>query len=136
MVVHFVIVLIPLAALVATYAAARPTPGARKVLLIVLACAAVAAFAANQLGDSDLHKAGRSLNATVRDVAHTHEDLGSNTWLATAGLALGAILLRKHIGVGPWPWVLAALLWALTALLVVTAWYGGALTYEYGVNTP
>lgn len=136
LVVHFVVVLVPAAALIATYAAFRPSPGARNLLLIVLVLAAVAAFAADQLGDSDLHKAGRSLNGTVRQAAHTHQNLGNYTWFGTAGIAVGAALLRNRIALGPWPWVVAGLLWALTALLVLTAWYGGALTYEFGVNTP
>jgi uncharacterized membrane protein len=136
LVVHFVVVLVPAAAVLATVLAFRPSPWGRNLLLIVLAVAAVAAFTADQLGDNDLHKAGRSLNATVREAAHTHENLGSYTWLGTAGIAIGTILFRNRIAFGPWPWVLAGLLWAVVAVLALAAWYGGALTYEYGVNTP
>lgn len=133
---HFPIVLIPLAALGATYAAWKRPAWARFVLLWLMGFAAVGAFVADQLGDHDLDLARGSMDAQTRDLAETHEDLGSATWISTAIAFAGVLLLRNRLFGTPWMWAVAAVWWALFALIAVTAWYGGALVFEQGVNAP
>lgn len=136
LVVHVPIVLIPLAALLATYAAWRRPAWARNVLLVLLGMAAVGAFVADQLGDHDMEAARDAMTPDQRALAETHESLGSATWLSTAGLFALAIVLRRKLDARGWMALCAVALWALFALVTVTAWYGGALVYEQGVNVP
>lgn len=134
--VHVPIILIPGAAALATYAAWRRPAWAPSLVLVVMGLAAAGAFVADQLGDRDLEAAHGTLSPEARDVAEVHEDLGSVTWVSTAVLfVLPLVFRRRAFGPG-WAWVLALAWWGLFALVAVTAWYGGALTYEYGVNAP
>ena len=128
--------LIPLAAALATFAAWKRPAWTRNALLVLLGLAALSAFVADQLGDADQEAARGTLAPDARAMLHTHETLGSATWLSTAGVFAAALVLRRKLLVGAWPWLLAAALWALFALVTVTAWYGGALVYEQGVNVP
>ncbi|MEA3200137.1 MAG: hypothetical protein QOE90_1565 [Thermoplasmata archaeon] len=136
LVVHFPIVLIPLAAALATYAAWKRPAWTRNALLVLMGLAAVSAFVADQLGDHELESLRGNLTAEQRAIAHTHEDLGSDTWVAAAALFAVGVLLRKRLFFSGWLWAYAALLWALFALVAVAAWYGGALVYEQGVGVP
>lgn len=136
MVVHFPIVLIPLAALLASYAAWKRPAWARNALLVLMGLAAVSAFVADQLGDHDMEAAEGTMSPTTRELAETHEDLGSATWLSAAALFALAVVFRKRLDEGPWMVLAALALWALFVLITITAWYGGALVYEQGVNVP
>lgn len=136
LVVHFPVVLIPLAALAATWCAWKRPEWARFVVLTLLGMAALSAFVADQLGDHDMDAARGTMDAQTRELAETHEDLGSATWVSTAIVFVAALALRKRIFGNAWTWLLALVLWGLFVLVTITAWYGGALTYEQGVNVP
>lgn len=136
LVVHFPIVLIPLAAALATFAAWKRPAWATNVLLILVALCAVSAFVADQLGDADLQAARGTITPDARALAHTHEQLAQITVIASGALFALGFLLRKRLFWTRWSWAYAAALWGLFALVTLTAWYGGALVYEQGVNTP
>lgn len=134
--VHVPIMMIPLSAALASYAAWKRPSWAARIVLATLLLAALGAFVAAQLGDQDLEKVEGTLPPATAQAVETHNTLGTMTEVASAALFAVGLLLRKWIFPTRWSWAFAASLWALTALMVVTAWYGGSLVFEQGVNTP
>jgi uncharacterized membrane protein len=96
--------------------------------------AGIAAVAAYSFGDAALDVAEAS-GITVAPL-ETHEALGTTTAIALAvwGLARAFIWWRRlPIGKGKaWGLVLVEL--AFSGLIITTAYYGGQLVYDFGVN--
>lgn len=138
MLVHFPLALMPLAICVQIYALyrrqglfGRSCPASMAVLLLVLA--AVAAVVAAVFGDMALDHA---LDTGVpMDAMEEHEDFGQATavllallagvelwcyWKSVSGFAVERLLLVAGI--------------LLLSVLLITAWFGGHLVYDLGVN--
>jgi uncharacterized membrane protein len=138
MLVHFPLALVPLALCVQIFALYRghklfdrSCPSSMAILLLVLA--ALAAVVAAVFGDMALDHA---LDAGVPMASmEDHEEFGQVTavllailagvelwcyWKSISGFAVERLLLLAGI--------------MLLAVLLVTAWFGGQLVYEHGVN--
>lgn len=157
--VHLPIVLLPLAALMATVAAAYVpwrtwlAPAGAVLLLLAVAGAGAAYLTgdaaqahARQLlapnpsgaGNDTVAPAprfGSSFGAARPDL-EMHKTLAADTlWASLIVGALGAWQHKRIFGrIGLWAW--PALLWMLALLVIATAWYGGSLVYEHGLGAP
>lgn len=139
MIVHFPIVLLLLLAAYEIVAATlgrdisgRTATGNLAVSAIVLA--AVAAVVAFYFGDLALSFAeGQGFES---DVAETHETLGRIVTMATVAWAVvrGALWFRDIRLARPYAFVLPAVSVAGALLVVWTAYYGGQLVFDLGVN--
>lgn len=139
MIVHFPIVIVFLVAgfeLVATamgrFVTARTASGNFAVgLLIIAALAAVAAF---YFGDIALSYA--EAGGFESDIAETHESLGKSVAISLSTWALvRAILWWRDVRIGgPLAWVIPVVSIALAGLTTLTAYYGGQLVFDLGVN--
>ncbi|MHB8633102.1 MAG: DUF2231 domain-containing protein [Thermoplasmatota archaeon] len=155
---HLPIVLLPLAALLATVASAYVpwrtwlAPAGALLLLVAVAGAGAAYLTgdaaqshARQLlaanpgaGNKTASPPPRSgaIFGAARPDLEMHKTLAAATlWASLAVGALG-VWQRKRIfsPMGLWAW--PALLWILAVLVIATAWYGGALVYEHGLGIP
>lgn len=139
MLVHFPIVLVFLLVAfdgMATIAGKQVTGRtiAGNISTAIAALAGISAVAAYYFGDLALSFA--EAGGFESDVAETHEGLGR---MVAVGLAAWAI---ARIGLwvadirfkGPVSYLVPALSTAATALVVVTAYYGGQLVFDLGVN--
>lgn len=79
---------------------------------------------------------GKGLSATVAQFLETHEALGSATAILIAVWAFirGWFWYKDRRVSGAGAWALVGVDAAILALVVATAWFGGNLVYEYGVN--
>lgn len=134
--VHFPIVLIPLAAVLMTFVAWKRPQWGRSLVLVLLAAVAVSSIVAAQLGARDLAKAYDSMNQEARNVAQTHQLLGTATQLFSIALLAVAYFARKKLFDSNGAWGLVVALWVLFVIVTITALYGGSLVFEQGVNTP
>ena len=139
MLVHFPIVLLPLGALLYIVAALRGDDlGARRGLSLLaflcLTAGTLTAMLAAAFGDVALDAAvdkgfdERPLEA--------HEDLAGPTIIVFGVLALvqALALWRAVVVRGARAWLLSLVAVAGVGLLLVTAYHGGQLVYELGVN--
>lgn len=125
---HLPIVLLPLAAVLASLG--RTKEWAWRAACVVLVIAAVGALVTVVTGlDWSATLAGRLPAARVATLG-THRLLGLTT--ATVAVALAGLWLWKRdaLRTGPWNAVFLVALWAVTLLVLATAWYGGALFFE------
>lgn len=138
-VVHFPIVLMlglaafdVLATAWRTYLSGRGCAAGISSALAVLA--GIAAILAYVFGDIAYDIAVE--HGVSETTLETHEGLGSITALAIViwGAIRGIVWWRKF-EIGGWRrWPLLAVQVGLAALIVVTAYFGGSLVYEHGVN--
>lgn len=132
--VHGPLLLIPLAALLASLSGSRPWAlQATRLVTVLAALASVAALATGLDAGDDAE--GR-IPAATASLLDAHEFLGW-TVLVMSLTAAAAVLWRK----GGWMAgrggaYLAAYLWAATLAVALAGWYGGALVYEHGVGVP
>ena len=138
MIVHFPLALLPLAVLLQAWILfSGESPLGRScsayTALGLMIVAGLSALAAAGLGDVALDIAVDKgfPDAKMED----HEELGFTTaWLMFGLAALEAWLFWKN-PISRTPGVLVTLLGAgVMALLLTTAWYGGNLVYDLGVN--
>lgn len=135
--VHIPIVLLPLAALLATVALAAKRDWAWSALTLVLVLAALgaiaAAFAGDMLKDQQAADA-RASNETVSPDRHAvlerHEDLGIATAVVSGVLAAAWLWQGKRLRAGNLALAWALALWAVAVLVLVTGFYGGALAWD------
>lgn len=126
--VHVPIVLLPLSALLA--ALHRPLKWAVPALPILVTLAALGAAAAWASGTAQHEPFEDRFEGTVKeDWMETHQSLGQATAAIAVVLAVAAWVpwTRPTEGRAAW-WALALAVPA--ALVLVGAWYGGALVYE------
>ncbi|MEK6986247.1 MAG: DUF2231 domain-containing protein [Candidatus Thermoplasmatota archaeon] len=127
--VHFPIVLLPAAAILATFR--NRLPWAAQATPLALVVAAVGALAAMVFGILEHEPWEELLNGTPQQPwLDNHKILGVATATVTTLLAFAAWRSRTNLFAGRRgsTWTLA--LWAATALVALTAWYGGALVHE------
>jgi uncharacterized membrane protein len=125
---HVPIVLLPLAAVLAT--AGRTREWAWKASGLVLVLAAVGAIATVLTGMEWASGMAARLQGARAATLGTHRLLGIVT--ATLSVALAGLHLWKKDALrgGRWALVWPALLWLAALLVLATAWYGGALAFE------
>jgi uncharacterized membrane protein len=138
-VVHFPIVFFLSLAALDTYALARNIPiggrgGVANLSAGLAALAGLTAAAAYSLGDAALDVA--LAGGTTAERLATHQLLGTTTAavLAVWGLARAAIWWRRVPIVKARAWGVVVAEIVFTVLILTTAYYGGQLVYEYGVN--
>lgn len=127
--VHFPLVLLPLAAAFITFQ--RRLPWSVAALPVLLCVAAVGAVLAVLAGLSEAAPYAEKLQGTSKEQwLSNHRLLGLTTAALAVSLAVAAIVTRR----APWTprrnLVWAAALWGAAALVALTAWYGGAMVYE------
>lgn len=134
---HIPIVLLPLAALLATLGRRRDWAWRAAGLVVLLAAAGAVLTVvtglgwAGSLGGMRPPGAGAGAAAATRDsLLSTHRLLGITT--GTAAVALAGLWLWKRdaLRTGPWGTVFLVALWAVALLVLATAWYGGAIAFE------
>ncbi len=139
--VHFPIVLIIalfavdfVASLRGAEITGRTGPVATATMLIAVA-AGIFAILAVILGDLAAEIAiGRGVAQTVADALETHEGFGTVTgWLIALWGAVRLFLWWKDKTIGA-RWIVWLVDLVLIALIITTAWFGGNLVFEYGVN--
>lgn len=135
--VHFTVALFPLAGIFAALAAARRYPWARQATLVVLTLAVIGTGFTVLTGWLEFEDKEDALEGTEAGAAgERHELLGfvtGGTFTVLWGLL---VWQRATLLASRFRWAYVAALWAAIILLVVTAWIGGRLVYEFGVNTP
>lgn len=138
MLVHFPLALLPVALCAQLVAAFKgqglfehSCPSTIGVALIVVAAAG--AIVAAVFGDIALDQAIAS--GVPADSLETHETLGQLSAVLLSALALSELwLYRKashHVAVNRSIWVLELV---VLTILLSTAWFGGQLVYDLGVN--
>jgi uncharacterized membrane protein len=138
-VVHFPIVFFLSLAALDTFALFRNTPidgrgGVANLSAGLAVLAGLAAAAAYSFGDAALDVALASGITEAR--VETHQLLGTTTAIALAlwGLARAFIWWRRlPIGKGQ-VWGVVFVEFAFSSLIITTAYYGGQLVYDFGVN--
>jgi len=139
MLVHFPIVLLLIAVAVDFVVLLRRgdlagTQTLPSVALTALTLGALAAIAAASFGDIAMDEAVSKHfpNALLDE----HEDLGFTTMWIFIGLALARMLAwRIHLSLTGWRgWTMFAIGVTGAVILLVTAYYGGNLVYDLGVN--
>ncbi len=138
MIVHFPLALFPVALGVQLYALLRGQglfgrDCAHKSAMGLLALAAVAAVIAAMFGDAALDVA---LDAGVPDeLLEDHEDLGMTSAVLLVVMAIaGGWLYRRRQEPGKLDWAYWLAGVAVFVILFTTAWHGGHLVYDHGVN--
>ncbi len=103
--------------------------------MLIAIAAGVFAIIAVALGDLAAEIAvDRGLAQTVADAIETHEGLGTVTgWLIALWGAVRLFLWWKDKIIGA-RWAVWLVDLVLIGLIVATAWFGGNLVFEYGVN--
>jgi len=139
MLVHFPIVLLLIAVAVdfvvlqrkGDLAGAQTLPN---IALTLLVLGALAAIAAASLGDIAMDEAISKHFA--KQPLEEHEDLGFMTMWIFIGLSLTRLLAwRIHFSLTGWRgWAIFAVGLAGAVILLITAYHGGNLVYELGVN--
>jgi len=135
---HLPIVLLPLAALLATLGARHDWAWkASKLVLVLAALGAIATVITGMDWAASMASLGNggNANASAARAAReatlaTHRMLGLAT--ATLSVALAGLMLWKKdtLRTGTWAWLWPTLLWIATVLVLATAWYGGSLVFE------
>lgn len=139
MIVHFPIVLVIIAALFDLWAVtlAKPAgdmPIARNIATVMIAGAGLSAIAAYFFGDMALDVAvSRGFTEAQLD---THEGWGTTTAIALAVFAITRLVMwrRRLDRKGNGAMLATAMSLAAVFLVVVTAYFGGQLVYDLGVN--
>ncbi len=96
--------------------------------------AAIGATIAATLGDAALDIA--SAGGVAESITETHETLGSITAsvIAAWGLVRAFVWYRKTALGNSMQWGIVLVELVIAVMIVVTAYYGGQLVYEFGVN--
>lgn len=139
MLVHFPLALTPVAVAIQLYVVfvrgdelfAKGCAQATAVGLLALA--AIAALAAAVFGDMALDAA---VDAGVsQNILEGHEQLGSTSaFVITLLAAIEIFLYRRHLTLASIKNVSVVAGVVMVVLLLITAYYGGNLVYEHGVN--
>lgn len=139
LVVHFPIVFFLSLAALDTFALFRNTPiggrgGVANLSAGLAVLAGLAAVAAYSFGDAALDVAEAS--GIIEGRLGTHELLGTTTAIALAvwGLARAFIWWRQLPVSKGRAWGMVFMELAFSILIITTAYYGGQLVYEFGVN--
>lgn len=139
MIVHFPIVLVICLFALDAYAALRGQPAAANDTIgnasaILAIAAGVFAIIAYIFGDQ-AYDIAVSAGRAPADVLEMHQDLGSATAFAIAAWAvIRAVLWWRALRFGNTLRLTAAGIEGLLVVaVIVTAWYGGQLVYDYGV---
>ena len=138
MLVHFPLALLPVALGFQLYALARGESlfvrgWAQNAAMVLLVLAATAGVAAAMFGDVALDKAVAT--GVSESLLDTHEDLGMTSAVLLVLLALGGggLFWRRQASMKvSWGfWLVGAVVFLV---LIVTAWHGGHLVYDLGIN--
>ncbi len=138
MLVHFPLALFPVVLGIQLFALIRGQGlfgrgSAQDSAMVLLVLAAAAAVAAAMFGDTALDKAVSS--GVPSSLLESHEDLGqvSAVLLVLMALAGGWLFRRRVVSMkAGWAFWLAGV--AVLVVLIITAWHGGHLVYDLGVN--
>ncbi len=138
MLVHFPLALVPVVLGIQLYALLRGQGlfgrgCAQSSAMGLLALAAVAAVVAVMFGDIALDAA---VDAGIPDEQlEDHEDLGQiSAVLLVLMTVVGGWLFRQRTAPGKADWAFWLACVGVFAILLVTAWHGGHLVYDLGVN--
>ncbi len=138
MLVHFPLALLPVALGFQLYALVRGESlfsrgWAQNAAMVLLMLAATAAVAAAMFGDVALDQAVAT--GVSESLLDTHEDLGMTSAVLLVLLALGDGWLfwrrQSSMKVSWGFWLVGAVVFLV---LIVTAWHGGRLVYDLGIN--
>lgn len=134
MFVHFTVALVPFAAGLATWNAVRPAPWTRPATYALLLPAGFLALLTMGSGFREYFLAKPGLDGEPLALLEIHEMLGVVTAITVAVTAAVAWWRRRDVSTSrAWRWALALALLAASALVLVTAWYGGSLVYDHGI---